>query len=307
MIIELEKTSTSQIAKALQKAHQQTGTTAMAFTLVVVTQEKHAKRVTQACLQAGSEHPSRILLVVTDSTAESRLDAEIRTGEGMPGDIVTLRMGGELGEHSASVVLPLLLPDSQVVVWWPHESPENPADDPIGALATRRITDASGARHPIEAVAIRARYHAPGDTDLTWTRLTRWRGLLAASLDQYTGRVRGATVEAAKDNAPAELLAAWLQARLGVQVERRTTKGPGISAVRLATAAGDIAITRPSKGSVATYKVPGQPERQVALPRREVNELITEELRRMDPDAIFEQASHTLLERNARADEDGEA
>ena len=35
----------------------------------------------------------------------------------------------------------------------------------------------------------------------------------------------------------------------------------------------------------------------MALKRREINELITEELRRMDADAIFEQATQQLLRR----------
>ncbi|MEL4504084.1 glucose-6-phosphate dehydrogenase assembly protein OpcA [Luteococcus sp. H138] len=297
MIIELEQTSTAQIAKALRDGHRKTGNTAMAFTLVVVTQEKHYKMVLQACLQAGGEHPSRILIVVHGTGTDARLDAEIRMGEGIPGDIITLRMSGEVAEHSGSVVLPLLLPDSKVVVWWPKESPEHPSDDQVGALATRRITDAAGAADPVAAVAVRARYHSPGDTDLTWTRLTPWRALLAAAVDQYPGRVRRATVEAAKDNAPAELMAAWLQARLGVEVDRKITKGPGITGVRLTTAAGDIAILRPSNAHTATYLVPGQPEREVALKRRDINELITEELRRMDPDAIFEQTTQMLLAR----------
>lgn len=301
MIIELENTSTAQIAREIRHGHRSTGTSAMAFTLVVVTQDKHYDKVIQACLQAGSEHPSRILVVVHTAGSESRLDAEIRMGEGIPGELITLRMSGELAEHSASVVLPLLLPDSKVVAWWPNESPENPADDQIGALATRRVTDAAGAKDPVNAVAVRARYHSPGDTDLTWTRLTPWRALLAAAVDQYPGRVRRATVEAAKDNAPAELMAAWLQARLGVEVERKITKGPGMTGVRLTTAAGDIALLRPGKASTATYLVPGQPQREVALKRREINELITEELRRMDPDLVFHQATQTLLERKAEA------
>ena len=75
-----------------------------------------------------------------------------------------------------------------------------------------------------------------------------------------------------------------------------------MTGVRLTTAAGDIALLRPGKASTATYLVPGQPQREVALKRREINELITEELRRMDPDLIFHQATQVLLEREtARA------
>ena len=46
-------------------------------------------------------------------------------------------------KHPDSVVLPLLLPDSPVVVWWPTEAPADPAEDPLGKLAQRRITDSA--------------------------------------------------------------------------------------------------------------------------------------------------------------------
>jgi hypothetical protein len=63
----------------------------------------------------------------------------------------------------------------------------------------------------------------------------------------------------------------------------------------MATAAGDIAITRPD-GLLAYYAVPGQPERLVALKRRDYTELITEELRRMDADEVYERAVKSLLD-----------
>lgn len=290
MIIELSQTTASKVNSAIYKAHRQTGTSAMAFTLVVVTEQKNYETVLEACLEAGREHPARVLIVVNGRGQTSSLDAEIRTGDTVSGDVVTLRINGELVDHAASIVLPLLLPDSPTVVWWPNESPVDPASDQIGALATRRITDASGDSDPVKALRVRAEKHSPGDTDLTWTRLTPWRALLAASLDQYPARIQKATIEAAKDNAPAELLAAWLEVRLGVEVEQLATAGPGITGARLTTAAGDIELLRDQEAAVAQYSVPGQPKRLVALQRRGINELITEELRRMDPDAIFEQA-----------------
>ena len=61
------------------------------------------------------------------------------------------------------------------------------------------------------------------------------------------------------------------------------------------TAAGDIAITRPD-GLLAYYAVPGQPERLVALKRRDYTELISEELRRMDADDVYERAVKSLLD-----------
>lgn len=46
----------------------------------------------------------------------------------------------------------------------------------------------------------------------------------------------------------------------------------------------------------ATYRVPGQPDRTVALRRRPLTDLITEELQRMDADDIFEAAAQRLVD-----------
>ncbi len=302
MIIELTQTSASQVNQSLLKARSQSGTSGLAFTMVVVTDSTNYDKVLTACLEAAREHPSRILVVVENARRNAaRLDAEIRCADGFPGDVVTLRVSGELVEHSGSIVLPLLLPDSPTVVWWPNESPVRPADDQIGALGTRRITDASGDKDPLAALQVRADNLTPGDTDLTWTRLTPWRALLAASLDQFPATIKSAVVEADRDNAPAELMAAWLEARLGVEGVRKDTEGPGITGIRLATPAGDIEVVRGSSATAAQYSVPGQPQRMVALKRRDINELIAEELRRMDADGIFEQAVQMLRTRSERA------
>ena len=71
------------------------------------------------------------------------------------------------------------------------------------------------------------------------------------------------------------------------------TTGPGVTAVRMNTSSGEIAITRPD-GLLASYVVPGQPERRVALKRRDSTELISEELRRMDPDLVYEETIKAL-------------
>ena len=92
---------------------------------------------------------------------------------------------------------------------------------------------------------------------------------------------------AARNNASAELLAAWLESRLDIEVSPQgTTRGPGITGVRLLTQRGEITITRPD-GRLATLVRTGQPDRAVALPRRTTDELLAEELRRLDPDDVY--------------------
>jgi len=296
MIITLSGTNSSKISSALLRARRSAGSPAMGMvlTLIVVSDEDEYADALKASMEAGREHPSRILLVATGHGRQSSLDAEVRIGEGMPGEVVIVRMRGAVASHSASVIRPLLLPDSPVVIWWPGKSPADLGSDDLAQLALRRLTDAAQAARPGAALRARAENYQPGDTDLSWTRLTPWRALLAAALDQYPAKIKSAMVEAERNNPSADLLAAWLHTGLGVEVARKDSNGPGITAARMTTAAGDIAITRPD-GLLASYTVPGQPERLVALKRRNISELITEELRRMDADQVFERTVKALL------------
>jgi len=257
------------------------------LTLVIVTDEGAQYDAVRAASAAGRQHPCRILVVIIRRPEQrSRLDAEIRVGETSPGETVLLRMYGPLGQHADSVVAPLLLPDTPVVTWWPDIVPPIPAQDPMGALAQRRITDAAGADSPGDVLSTLAAGYQPGDTDLAWTRATPWRSLLAAIMDQPLGELTGGTVGAEAGNPTADLIAAWLSFRLGIPVATEPTDGPGITEVSFATAEGDITISRPD-GRVAHLSRPGQPERRVALHRRETTELLEEELRRLDPDDVY--------------------
>ncbi|MFF7337125.1 glucose-6-phosphate dehydrogenase assembly protein OpcA [Streptomyces sp. NPDC008163] len=296
MKIDLTETTSSKINQALISARRAVGAPAigMVLTLVIVTDEENAYDALKSASDSSREHPSRIIAVIKRlsrsprTRRDARLDAEIRVGsDSGSGETVVLRLHGELANHAQSVVLPLLLPDAPVVVWWPQDSPADPAKDALGALAQRRITDTYSAEHPLDELAVRADTYRPGDTDLAWTRITPWRSMLAAALDQQPAEIVSATVEGESDNPSCELLAMWLADRLGVPVERTTSGGPGLTAVRMVTKNGDIVLDR-ADGSLATLCMVGQPDRAVALKRRETAELLAEELRRLDPDNIYE-------------------
>jgi glucose-6-phosphate dehydrogenase assembly protein OpcA len=293
MNIDLADTTTSQIQKSLRQARHLMGGPAvgMVLTLVIVTDESAQYDAVRAATEAAREHPCRVITVISRDArgTSSRLDAEIRMGETGPGETVLLRMYGPVAEHADTVVIPLLVQDTPVVTWWPGKAPKSPSADPLGALAQRRVTDAYAARDRLGTLARLGEVYQPGDTDFSWTRLTPWRTLLAASLDQPHGDILSGQVEAEPDSPSAELLASWLSVRLGVPVERSDSSGPGVTAVRLATADGDLAVTRPD-GRVATLSRPGQPDRQVALHRRPMPELLAEELRRLDPDDVYAEA-----------------
>lgn len=286
----LENTNASAIAAALVKARRTAGSPAMGMvmTMVVVVPAEEAEGALEAAREAGREHPSRILgIIIGSARGASAIDAEIRAGSGTPGELALIELRGEAAKHPESVVLPLLLPDSPVVVWWPTDAPASPAEDPIGRLGTRRITDAAQvSAGRTKAMLTQCASYAPGNTDLAWTRITPWRALLAAALDQVNGKVASVTVTSERVSPSADLLGAWLGDRLRAPVTWQRSEGPGITEVVLSLKSGDIRLFR-EDGTHAVLSVPGQPDRPVALRRRDVPELLHEELRRLDPDDIY--------------------
>jgi glucose-6-phosphate dehydrogenase assembly protein OpcA len=296
MTIDLTDTTTGAIHEALTEARRRMGGPAsgMVLTLIIVTDEAEQYDAVRAANQAGREHPSRILAVITRKPkSESRLDVEIRVGETGPGETILLRMYGPLGQHADSVVAPLLAPDVPVVTWWPDEAPLSPHADRLGTVAQRRVTDAAASDSPREMLLTLAKAYQPGDTDLSWTRSTPWRSLLAATLDQPYPELLGGEVLAEPANPTADLIAAWLGLRLGIEVQRGESGGPGITEVSFDTREGNVAISRPD-GRTATLSWPGRPERRVALHRRETADLIAEELRRLEPDEVYAETLRAL-------------
>ncbi|MFB9249507.1 glucose-6-phosphate dehydrogenase assembly protein OpcA [Sphaerisporangium melleum] len=285
-------TTASDISSQLTRLRHQVGAPAvgMVLTLVVVCEESNQYDAVRAASEAAREHPSRILAVIPRERGEAtRLDAEIRVGELTTGEVVLLRLYGELTEHADSVLAPLLLPDIPVVVWWPGDAPEAPAKDPVGHFGQRRVTDARSAPDPVGAIKRRIEGYTPGDTDLAWTRITPWRSLLAAAFDQPVGKIVEGYVEAEPNHPSASLLAVWLSEKLDAPVKVVPSGGPGLTKVRLVLEQGEVAVER-HDSRTATLIRPGQPDRHVALARRPTSDLLAEELRRLDPDEVYASA-----------------
>ncbi len=308
MTIDLTDTTTSAIIDAVTQARRRLGGPAsgMVLTLIIVTDEAAQYDAVRAASEAGREHPSRVLAVITRKPkAESRLDAEIRVGETGPGETILLRMYGPLSQHADSVVAPLLAPDVPVVTWWPDEAPVSPRLDRLGTVAQRRVTDAAASDAPKDLLLSLAAAYQPGDTDLSWTRSTPWRTLLAATLDQPYPPLLSGQVLAEADNPTADLIAAWLSQRLRIPVPRGESAGPGVTEVSFDTPEGKITLARPD-GRTATLSWPGRPDRRVALHRRDSADLIAEELRRLEPDVVYGETLHALAGSNGRRAEPAE-
>lgn len=289
-MIRLEDTSGGDIARAIAEERHRMGSpaTGMVLTMLILSDEEYASDATEAAVLSARQHPMRILtLIPRPGRGPDQIDAQVMVGgDDGPGEVAIVRLRGDRSSHANSVAIPLLLPDTPVVSWWPTDPPPVPAEDPIGRHCQRRITDLATAADPAAALRERQAGYVPGDSDLAWTRLTSWRSALASILDNDTTTVRAISVQAEAENPSAVLLAAWLHWAMDISVELSPADGPGITRVSLDTAQGDITLSRPD-GSVATLSRPGVPDSTIALPRRTLPDLLSEELRRLDPDVVY--------------------
>ncbi|MGN6444919.1 glucose-6-phosphate dehydrogenase assembly protein OpcA [Amnibacterium sp.] len=300
MIVDLPETTIAKVSRALVTLREEGGAVALGrvLTLVISTTSDAAEEAIQAANDASREHPMRVIVVVHEPgglDAPPRLDAQIRVGgDAGASEVVMLRVWGPAGADEEGLITGLLLPDAPVVAWWPGpDVPEVAAESPLGRIAQRRITDASAQTDPQRALDHLAATYRPGDSDFAWTRLTLWRAVLAAALDQPPyEQVEAIEVAGAVDSPSTELLAAWLRFALDVPVtvvlSDRSTGSSGIHGVRLFRASGPVELER-NVPDVATLSQPGQPTQDVSLPRRSLRDCLAEELRRLDPDDLYGQ------------------
>lgn len=293
MIIHLPDTTTNAVNKRMVELRDEGGAVALGrvLTLIIDATKGDAEAAIAAANNASREHPCRVIAVTAgENTGDNRLDAEVRIGgDAGASEVLKLTLHGELAEHGAAVVTPLLLPDAPVVVWWPHEAPENPAATALGQIAQRRITDTSESSDPCGKLRQLKANHAAGDTDLAWTRLTPWRALLAAAFDlpPYEPALR-AVVVGSGDSPSTDLIGAWLAHNLQCEVERVGVEGvAGLQEVRIERESGEVILTRPNGTDTAMLVQHGHPDQQVALPIQSLTESLTEELRRLDPDDVY--------------------
>lgn len=290
VIIELPDTSTATVIRRLYELREAGGavTLGRVLTLVVGVDEGWSTEESiEAANEASREHPCRVIVVtLTPGGQQSRLDAQIRVGaDAGASEVILLQLSGPMAEHSDSVVLPFLLPDTPVVTWWPGTGPDRPAQAPLGRLAKRRITGPTTG-DPREILRRRRDGYSAGDTDLAWSNVTQWRALLASAIEHPRfGPIDGATISAPATDPSAELLAGWLVSTLQVPV----TRDVGTERIELRCGEEIIALTRVDD-NVAVLSRPGERDSSVALGRREIWDCLAEEMRRLDPDEIYEEA-----------------
>ncbi len=206
--------------------------------VVYAASEGAARRAAQVVAGLAGQHPSRTLIAVArPSEAEPRIDAELAAhchpAAGLEQQAcceeVVLKVRGRAARHLHSVIVPLLVPDLPVYVWWTADPPRDAhVFEEILESADRLIVDSSRFRPPLAGMAWLARLcvERPGCGlgDLTWARLTPWRQVLGQHCQRaprpYLERVREAEILYARTEARtapsgALLMLGWLAARYG--------------------------------------------------------------------------------------------
>lgn len=297
MILHLSSTTSAEVAGEIDRLREKFGSVTLGkvLTLIVVARTNEAiESALDAADGASVSHPCRVIAYLPDSQAdtnEANLSAELRLGgEAGVSEVIILRPQGGAGADPTSLLLPLLLPEAPVVVWWSEDAPANPAKDPIGRLATRRITNTIATTNPVPLLKDLAKNYSPGDTDMSWAGCTLWRGYLAAMLDEppfeeiFSGEVQGSL-----EHASTYLIAAWLSLRLGVEVTLKDSQGFGMEKVTLSRKSGDLVLHRKVGDTIASLVRPGRKTQRVRLDTRTQENRLTEELQRLTPDVAYAQ------------------
>ncbi|MDO4887086.1 MAG: glucose-6-phosphate dehydrogenase assembly protein OpcA [Actinomycetaceae bacterium] len=303
MIIHMNSTSTATVGTRVDELRETVGSVALGrvLTLIaIVKNESGLRDAVAAASGAARAHPCRIIVILPIEGGEPRVDAEIRVGaEAGLSEIIILRCANGSADNLETLVIPLLLPDSPLVVWWVQEVPDEPGTTKLGAMAQRRITSAqnSGVAAPIVLRRIQAGY-SPGDTDLAWTGVTFWRNHLASMLDEPPFEpVERAVVRGGSAHPAVVLLAAWLALRLDCPVEIEHTRGRAVDGVSLVRPSGELSIDRPRGSDFGDIVRPGRSTQRVNLVMRTMESKLIEELREMTPDTAYEEVIKDGLDR----------
>ena len=244
-VAELERELTRLRRAQSAHAREQERTVARASVLnliVYADREAHARRAARSIEQLAMQHPSRAIVVLSDrgarEQAESRIEmfCHLSVADGarqVNYEQILVRARGDVGDRLASAVIPLLVPDLPVFLWWTGTPPTSGRSfgDLVG-LADRLIVDSADAARPEVLLPGLLRLSAQahglfGLTDLNWTRLTPWRQIVTSFFDVpswrgFLGGITGLRVGFAVDMdgrdihpSQALLFVGWLASRLG--------------------------------------------------------------------------------------------
>lgn len=148
---------------------------------------------------------------------------------------VRIASGSNSLRQLPAAVLPLLLSDLPVFLWWPHGAPfDDYVFKQLADSLNRLIVDSATFENPEGTLSrisnvLRSNWPRLASTDMNWGRLTTWRELIASFFDgpalrPYLDRIGRVTVEYSLpskgrtiNRGQALMMAGWLASRLGWQ------------------------------------------------------------------------------------------
>jgi glucose-6-phosphate dehydrogenase assembly protein OpcA len=279
--------------------------------LVVLTDEpREAERMARLLEQLPGNRPSRAIIALAAHGALT-LDAsaEVVTTKSPSGDgelrceLVHLAVGDE-GAALPSLIAGLLLPDLPVFVLL-RLDPERwePLVSACWSFATRIVVDSTGERSGLHSLpTLLAREPHLSVTDLSWTKLTGWRELVARLFDppkaaRALGRLdRIEITHAGRSQAQSRLLAAWVLSRTGrhpsvelTSETKRDMRSGSLIGVTLTCGKERYEVARLSEG-VAEIRTPHLEPQQARLWVPHLPTLVATELGIYERDLGFEAA-----------------
>lgn len=306
---------------------------ACALTLIaVVDAEDHSETIAETLAELMREHPSRAIVVRLAKGQGDALEADVEARCWMPfgqrrqicSEQIVIDCTEKTLADVPGVILPLAIADLPVVLWCASERAWRSGAFPeLAEPAGRVILDTMRVGHPLELLeAMKSRRgRAPGlglIADLSWTRLTRWRSLLAQVFENELYRkqipnfsevvIEYEGIEGAPVPPTGLLLSGWLLSILGWRWEgglpaglRFCRRPADCRPARLAAfellshhePVTRIAIARSGEscGEVRVEVAGLEPVRnRVSLPRSTDRLLLGEELAIYKPDPTFEQS-----------------
>jgi glucose-6-phosphate dehydrogenase assembly protein OpcA len=221
------------------------------LTLIAVAERPETEeRVLGTIAMLSARHPSRtIVLSPGDPDGPSKVDAHIfaecripiKGGAETCTEQILVRTGGEVDQHLATLIQPLLIHDLPVLLWWPDDPPfGRPRFSGLVGSCDRLLVDSGTFRDDGAALAALYNQGARVGTnihDVGWMRLTRWRDVLASLFDDPRLLPELASVRSLRIDvlglpdrlrpSKAALFAGWLAAVLGWNVAAPLTRARG--------------------------------------------------------------------------------
>lgn len=217
-------------------------TVAQVLNLIVKTPSHNATNSYMKDIDAiTGRHPARVIYAVADAQEEDmqvqalvsiRCQLPPAGGRQLCTEQVTVEAGGEAIRQMPAAIIPLLIQDLPVFLWWTQGTPfddylfRNLADS-----LNRLIVDSATFENPEGTLSkmsgrLRGNWPTVACTDMNWGRLQKWRELTAQFFDGQALRpsldkIGQVTIEyatggrGAVNRAQALMLAGWLASRLG--------------------------------------------------------------------------------------------